>query len=136
MNRKLFWKAGLLGLAVAALVGTALGFSLIFSYQGTVATYDFGGFGPGHDIPGTVEIQAFTLDPGENVPWHYHKGLSYEVLVRGNLSEQELNREGNGHSAQLQAGHCVRGNARSNPHGNQYEQRDRDHLLGDDLSQG
>lgn len=94
MNRKVFWKIGLLCLGLVALTGIAFGFSLIFSYQGTVKAYDFGGFGPGHDTAGTVEIQAFTLDPGENVPWHYHKGLSYIVLVQGNLTEQELTRDG------------------------------------------
>jgi quercetin dioxygenase-like cupin family protein len=94
MNRKLVLRIVLLCLGIVALAGTAFGFSLLFSYQGTVAAYDFGGFGPGHDTPGTVEIQAFTLDPGENVPWHYHKGLSYVVLVQGNLTEQELSRDG------------------------------------------
>lgn len=94
MNLRLLWKTGLVGVAVVAFAGMAFAFTLLFSYQGTVADYDFGGFGPGHDMPGTVEIQAFTLDPGENVPWHYHKGLSYVVLVQGNLSEQELNRQG------------------------------------------
>jgi len=94
MNRKLSWKIGLLCLSIPALAGATFGFSLLFSYQGTVAAYDFGGFGPGHDMPGTVEIQAFTLNPGENVPWHYHKGLSYVVLVQGNLAEQELTRDG------------------------------------------
>ena len=94
MNRKLSWKIGLLCLSILALAGATFGFGLLFSYQGTVAAYDFGEFGPGHDMPGTVEIQAFTLNPGENVPWHYHKGLSYVVLVQGNLAEQELTRDG------------------------------------------
>ena len=89
MNRRI-GKVGLVALSVTVLVGTALAFSTIFSFQGTVAGYDFGGFGPGFAIPGTVEIQAFTMSPGDVVPWHYHKGLSYVVVVRGTLTEQEL----------------------------------------------
>ena len=95
MMRKLIWKTALVFSTVAALAGLAFAFSLIFSFQGTVASYDFGGFGPGHDIQGTVEMQAFTLNPGEVVPWHYHKGLSYVVLTEGNLIEQELTNDGN-----------------------------------------
>ena len=73
---------------------TAVAFSTIFSYQGTIASYDFGGYGPGHNVPGTVEIQAFTMKQGDVVPWHFHKGLSYVILVKGNLTEQELTPEG------------------------------------------
>jgi len=94
MNRKLLWKLGVVGLSVAGLAGLAFAFSVLFTYQGTAAGYDFEGFGPGHDIPGTVEIQGFTLDPGEVVPWHYHKGLSYVVLGEGTLTEQELTKAG------------------------------------------
>ena len=95
MNRRVAWKLGMLLFSVVCLAGLAFAFSVLFTYQGTVASYDFEGFGPGHDIPGTVEIQAFTLDPGEVVPWHYHKGLSYIVLVEGTLTEQELTKTGN-----------------------------------------
>jgi len=58
--------------------------------QGTVADYDFGAFGPGYPVPGTVQIQALTFKPGDVVPFHFHKGLSYVILVKGNLTEQEL----------------------------------------------
>lgn len=76
--------------ASAVLATTAFAFVFISTFQGTVADYDFGGFGPGHPVPGTVEIQAFNMKPGDVVPWHFHKGLSYVILVRGNVTEQEI----------------------------------------------
>jgi hypothetical protein len=54
------------------------------------ASYDFAGYGPGYPVPGTIQIQAFALKPGETIPWHYHKGLSYVILERGTLTEQHL----------------------------------------------
>ena len=84
---------GMGGLAIgviAALTGTALAFSNVALFQGTVDRYDFGGFGPGFAVPGTVEINGFTMKPGDVVPWHYHKGLSYVIVAKGELVEQEL----------------------------------------------
>jgi quercetin dioxygenase-like cupin family protein len=88
INRRL--KIALVLGSVAALAGTAFAFSIIFTHQGTIASYDFGSFGPGYPVPGTVEVQAFTMRPGDVVPWHYHKGLAYAVIVSGSLTEQEL----------------------------------------------
>jgi len=76
--------------ASAVLATTAFALVFISTFQGTVASYDFGAFGPGYPVPGTVEIQSFNLKPGDVVPWHYHKGLSYVILVHGNLTEQEM----------------------------------------------
>jgi Cupin domain len=73
---------------VTLLVGTALALSNISLRLGTVASYDFGGYGPGYPVPGTIQIHAFTMNPGDAVPWHYHKGVSYVILVRGTLTEQ------------------------------------------------
>jgi quercetin dioxygenase-like cupin family protein len=73
---------------VLLLVGTALALSNISFTTGAVASYDFGSFGPGYPVPGTVQIQAFTLKPGDTIPWHYHKALSYVILARGTLTEQ------------------------------------------------
>jgi hypothetical protein len=56
--------------------GTALALSSISFTTGTVAKYDFGGFGPGFPIPATMQIQKFTLKPGETIPWHFHKAVS------------------------------------------------------------
>ena len=75
---------------VVILASTALGLSSISFKIGTVASYDFGGYGPGYPIPGTIQIQAFTMKPGDIVPWHYHKGVSYVILAHGTLTEQHL----------------------------------------------
>jgi len=72
------------------MVGTALAVSNIVFKLGTIASYDFGGYGPGYPVPGTIQIQGFRMSPGETVPWHYHKGVSYVILSRGRLTEQHV----------------------------------------------
>jgi hypothetical protein len=59
-------------------------------HTGTIASYDFGGFGPGYPVAGTIQIHAFTLQPGDTIPWHYHKGVSYVILKHGTLTETHL----------------------------------------------
>jgi quercetin dioxygenase-like cupin family protein len=86
---KTITRTGLAVCVMAALSATAIAFSTIFTVQGTVASYDFGDFGPGNPVPGTVEIQAFTMKPGDVIPWHYHKGLTYVIVVHGTVTEQE-----------------------------------------------
>ncbi len=76
--------------ASAVLATTAFAFATMWTYQGTVADYDFGAFGPGYPVPGTVQIQALTLKPGDVVPYHFHQSLSYVILAHGNVTEQEL----------------------------------------------
>jgi hypothetical protein len=71
---------------VAALAGTAWALSNVNLKLGTVASYDFGGFGPGYPIPGTIQIHTFTMNPGDALPWHYHKGVSYVILAHGTLT--------------------------------------------------
>ena len=75
---------------VTALAGTAWALANIHLKLGTVASYDFGGFGPGYPVPGTIQIHAFTMNPGDTIPWHYHKGVSYVILAHGSLTEQHL----------------------------------------------
>jgi ribosomal protein L27 len=72
---------------VTALAGTAWALANIDLKLGTVASYDFGGFGPGYPVPGTIQIHAFTMNPGDSIPWHYHKGVSYVILAHGSLTE-------------------------------------------------
>jgi hypothetical protein len=36
-----------------------------------------------------VQNFQFTIDPGESVPWHYHPGNIYGVIVSGTLTEDE-----------------------------------------------
>jgi quercetin dioxygenase-like cupin family protein len=88
MSRKGKITAAIVVVLVATLVaGSALALTSIAFTIGTIAGYDFGGFGPGHPIPATVQIQAFVMKPGDTVPWHYHKGPSYVILERGTLTE-------------------------------------------------
>jgi ribosomal protein L27 len=75
---------------VTVLAGTAWALANIDLKLGTVASYDFGGFGPGYPVPGTIQIHAFTMNPGDTIPWHYHKGVSYVILAHGSLTEEHL----------------------------------------------
>jgi len=90
MSRKRRIAAGVVLALTTVLVGTAFALADISFITGTTASYDFGGFGPGFPVPGTVQIQAFTLAPGESIPWHFHKASSYVVLARGTLTEQHV----------------------------------------------
>jgi quercetin dioxygenase-like cupin family protein len=90
MSRKKKISVGIVIALVTVLTGTALALSSISFNLGTVASYDFGGFGPGFPVPAAVQIQAFKLNPGETIPWHFHKGVSYVILSRGTLTEQHL----------------------------------------------
>jgi quercetin dioxygenase-like cupin family protein len=71
--------------ALALSVTTALAFSNISLVMGTMPSYDFAQFGGPQ--PATVEFHTFTMKPGDTVPWHFHKALSYVVLERGTLTE-------------------------------------------------
>ena len=104
MSRKRKISVGILMAVVTVLTGTALALASISFTIGTVASYDFGAYGPGYPIPGTIQIQAFTLNPGETIPWHYHKGVSYVVLSRGTLTEQHVVGPDQCESEQLKAG--------------------------------
>ena len=90
LSRKATVSAVVAIVLVTALAGSALALASISLNLGTVASYDFGAFGPGHSVPGTIQIQAFTMKPGDTVPWHFHKGTSYVILARGTLTEQHL----------------------------------------------
>ena len=90
MSRRRRIAAGVVIALTTVLVGTAFALSDISFTTGTTASYDFGGFGPGYPVPGTVQIQAFTMAPGESIPWHFHKATSYVVLARGTLTEQHV----------------------------------------------
>src|SRR5262249_43440899 len=90
LSRKVKVSVGIAIGLVTILAGTALALTSISFTLGTVASYDFGAFGPGYPVPGTVQIQTFILKPGDIIPWHYHKGLSYVILSRGTLTEQHL----------------------------------------------
>lgn len=90
LSRKGKISVGMVISLVTILVGTALALSNISLKLGTVAAYDFGAYGPGYPVPGTIQIQGFKMNPGDTVPWHYHKGVSYVILSRGTLTEEHL----------------------------------------------
>ncbi len=90
MSRKGIISVGIVVSLVTILACATLAMSTISFTLGTVAAYDFGSFGPGYSVPGTVQIQAFTMKPGDVVPWHFHKALSYVILERGTLTEQHV----------------------------------------------
>jgi len=104
MSRKAKVAAGTVIALVTVLVGTALALSSISFRAGAVASYDFGSFGPGYPVPGTIQIQAFTLKPGDTIPWHYHKGPSYVILARGTLTETHASGSNQCTSEELTAG--------------------------------
>jgi hypothetical protein len=89
---------------VTILAGTALAISNIAFKLGTIASYDFGGYGPGYPVPGTIQIQGFRMNPGETVPWHFHKGVSYVILSHGTLTEQHVVRANQCASEEVSAG--------------------------------
>ena len=87
MSRKRTVAACVVLALTTVLAGTTLALSSISFTTGTTS-FDFGAFGPGYPIPGTVQIQGFTVAPGESFPWHFHKATSYVILARGTLTEQ------------------------------------------------
>jgi len=90
LSRKAKVSAFVAAVLVTVLAGTAWALANIELTLGTVASYDFGAFGPGYPVPATIQIHAFTMNPGDSIPWHYHKGTSYVVLARGTLTEQHV----------------------------------------------
>lgn len=90
MTRKRKLVLGTLMGLVTVLVGSAIALSNIALILGTIPAYDFGVAGPGYPVPATVQIHAFTMRPGDTVPWHYHKALSYVILAHGTLTEEHL----------------------------------------------
>src|SRR5262245_61390747 len=89
-SRKPMVSAVVAAVLVAVLAGTAWALTNIELKLGTVASYDFGAFGPGYPVPGTIQIHAFIMQPGDTVPWHFHKGVSYVILARGTVTEQHV----------------------------------------------
>lgn len=90
MSRKQKIAAGLVISVVALLVGSCFALSNFALLLGTIPAYDFGIAGPGYPVPATVQIHAFTMKPGDTIPWHYHKALSYVILTHGSITEQHL----------------------------------------------
>ena len=102
------WKItfGIAAGILTLLAGSAFAFSTTRFVAGTVDVYDFGTVG-GEIIgtqPAFVVISSFTMKPGDTVPWHYHKGVSYVILAHGTLTEQHLVGPGQCASEEVAAG--------------------------------
>jgi quercetin dioxygenase-like cupin family protein len=81
-------------LTLTLMAATAVAFSNVSLTLGNSPNVDFGSnFGGGQ--PATVQIHTFTMQPGDTIPWHFHKSMSYVVLERGTLSETHVD-EGSG----------------------------------------
>ena len=92
-------------LAIGVLAGTAFALANISLTLGsTPGSFDFGPTFGGSQ-PATIQFHTFTIKPGEVIPWHHHKAISYVVLERGTLTETHFD-EGSQHcvSAEFQAG--------------------------------
>lgn len=107
-------------IAVAILVGTAMAFSNISLVLGTIPSYDFGNkFGGAQ--PATIQFHTFTMKPGDTVPWHYHKALSYVVLERGTLTEAHVDSKfGSVCFRGVSRGKCLRRGSRRGAYSQQY----------------
>ena len=90
MSRQRKIALSLVVVLVTVLTGTAVALATISFTLGRVASYDFGSFGPGYPVPATMQFEAFTMKPGDTIPWHFHKATSYVVLARGILTEQHV----------------------------------------------
>jgi quercetin dioxygenase-like cupin family protein len=98
-NLRWQYKALLAVVVVAVLATSALAFTDIFTYHGSLKLTNYTGFNApiqcftgdltglqNYTGPATVEVQAVSLIPNEVVPWHYHVGLTYAILVRGTVA--------------------------------------------------
>ncbi len=88
------WKItfGIAAGILTLLAGSAFAFSTTRFVAGTVDVYDFGTVG-GEIIgtqPAFVVISSFTMKPGDTVPWHYHKGITYVIVQTGAVTEEEF----------------------------------------------
>ena len=90
MTRQRKRTIGILAGLMTVVIGSAFALSNVVLLLGTVPAYDFGVSGPGYPVPGMVQIHAFTMRPGESIPWHFHKATSYVILAHGKLTEEHL----------------------------------------------
>jgi quercetin dioxygenase-like cupin family protein len=76
--------------SLKTLVSTALLASLMVGLPSTAKALGFEPLGEGALPSGKfVQDVRVTLYPGESVPWHYHPGRVYGVIVSGTLTEEK-----------------------------------------------
>ena len=76
--------------SLKTLVSTALLAALVSGLPSAAKAFDFVPLGEGV-LPSGKFVQnfQFTIYPGESVPWHYHPGQFYGVIVGGTLTEEK-----------------------------------------------
>jgi len=76
--------------SIMSLASTALLVSLACGLPCIAEAIVFVPYGEG-TLPSGDLVQSYqvTLSPGESVPWHYHPGPVYAVIVSGMLTEDE-----------------------------------------------
>src|SRR6202023_468238 len=76
--------------SLKTLISTALLASLVGGLPSAAKAFDFVALGEGTLPSGNlVQNFQFTVFPGESVPWHYHPGRIYGVIVSGTLTEEK-----------------------------------------------
>jgi quercetin dioxygenase-like cupin family protein len=76
--------------SLKTLVSTALLGCLVGALPSAAKAFDFVPLGEGALPSGNlVQDFQFTIFPGEAVPWHYHPGRIYGVIVNGTLTEEK-----------------------------------------------
>ena len=76
--------------SLKTLISTALLASLVGGLPSAAKAFDFVALGEGTLPSGNlVQNFQFTVFPGESVPWHYHPGRIYGVIVGGTLTEEK-----------------------------------------------
>ena len=71
-------------LAVVVFAGSII-YAVTVSIVGSGTIPFFGEFGG----PATVTVVDATYAPGEQVPWHYHPGPGYVIVLQGSITNQE-----------------------------------------------
>jgi len=78
-----------MNMSLKTLAATALFTVLAGGLPAAAMALDFVPLGEGALPSGNyVEDFQFTIQPGESVPWHYHPGKIYGVIVSGTLTEE------------------------------------------------
>jgi quercetin dioxygenase-like cupin family protein len=76
--------------SLKTLVSAALLATLVAGLPSIANAFDFLPLGEGVLPSGNlVQNFQFTIFPGETVPWHYHPGRIYGVIVGGTLTEEK-----------------------------------------------
>ena len=77
------------GRIVAALLVIVLGSTTIYAVTATILGVGTIPFFEEFSGPATVTVVDATYAAGEQVPWHYHPGQGYVIVLQGSITNQE-----------------------------------------------